>query len=60
MDQPHAMVGDLDRVAVALVRRRCSAHPADPSKGADTHQRDSAPVALAVDSPWRMRVKMMV
>src|SRR6478736_8178703 len=30
--QPHAMVDDLDRVAVALVRRRCGAHPTDPSR----------------------------
>ena len=26
------MVDDLDRVAVALVRRRCGAHPTDPSR----------------------------
>src|SRR5262245_29075187 len=30
--QPHAMVDDLDRVAVAQVRRRCGAHPTDPSR----------------------------
>jgi hypothetical protein len=30
--QPHAMVDDLDRVAVALVRCRCGAHPTDPSR----------------------------
>src|SRR6476646_7481627 len=30
--QPHTMVDDLDRVAVALVRRRCGAHPTDPSR----------------------------
>ena len=28
--QPHAVVDDLDRVAVALIRRRCGAHPTDP------------------------------
>ena len=26
------MVDDLDRVAVALLRRRCGAHPTDPSR----------------------------
>src|SRR6202453_3496761 len=30
--QPHAVVDDLDRVAVALVRRRCGAHPTDPPR----------------------------
>jgi CoA-transferase family III len=30
--QPEAVVDDLDRVAVALVRRRCGAHPGDLSR----------------------------
>src|SRR6476659_10488532 len=30
--QPHTMVDDLHWVAVALVRRRCGAHPTDPSR----------------------------
>ena len=30
--QPNAMVDDLDRVAVALVRRRCGPHPTDRSR----------------------------
>ena len=30
--QPHAVVDDLDRVAVALVRRRCSGHPTNPPR----------------------------
>ena len=30
--QPHALVDDLDRVAVALVRRRCGAHPTNPPR----------------------------
>ena len=30
--QPHAVVDDLDRVAVALVRRRCGGHPTNPPR----------------------------
>ena len=30
--QPHVMVDDLDRVAVALVGRRCGPHPTDLSR----------------------------
>ena len=30
--QPHAVVDDLDRVAVAPVRRRCGGHPTNPPR----------------------------
>src|SRR5271156_2028561 len=30
--QPHAMVDDLHRIPVTLVRRRCGAHPTDPPR----------------------------
>src|SRR5215475_8668021 len=42
--QPHAMVDDLDRIAVALVRRRCGAHPTDPCR-APTLTNVTVPVA---------------
>src|SRR4029078_7209342 len=40
--QPHAVVDDLTRVAVSLVRRRCGAHPTN-SHRPPTLSDDSAP-----------------
>src|SRR5271163_2942746 len=43
--QPDAVIDDLQRVAVALVRRRCGAHPRDLSR---------SPMLTNVTVPWEL------
>src|SRR5271156_6659891 len=50
--QPHAMVDDLHRIPVTLVRRRCGAHPTDPPRS-PTQINVTVPSSASIGAEFR-------